>query len=183
VDVFDLTFGEYRVTTSPDKLPSLHNTYHEHAALSEQFELNSSEGAFCFVAIGSNGSGWPELAVSQRYEPAGYGFNPGAIVIPETKIAFIGAGTRLLAYRLQPQPQRLWIDHADAGFWGWQKHGSVVVMSAELELAAWSTSAEKLWSIFVEPPWSYTVSSERTIHLDVMGKQSSFPLVSGPAAV
>jgi len=28
-------------------------------------------------------------------------------------------------------------------------------MSAELELAAWRTDGTKLWTTFVEPPWTY----------------------------
>jgi hypothetical protein len=52
-------------------------------------------------------------------------------------------------------------------------------MSAELELAAWDLRGNKLWSIFVEPPWGYTVDGEQ-LHLDVMGMKASFDLVGGP---
>jgi len=53
-------------------------------------------------------------------------------------------------------------------------------MSAELELAAWSTSGVRLWTTFVEPPWTYEVT-QGILHLDVMGSLSSFPLKEGPA--
>jgi hypothetical protein len=42
-------------------------------------------------------------------------------------------------------------------------------MSAELELAVWTTDAMKLWSTFVEPPWSYRVPAGQ-IELDAMGQ-------------
>jgi hypothetical protein len=55
----------------------------------------------------------------------------------------------------------------------------VVVVSAELELAAWDVSGRKLWSTFVEPPWEYDVDAD-IVRLDVMGRRTQFPLVGGP---
>jgi hypothetical protein len=52
-------------------------------------------------------------------------------------------------------------------------------MSAEVELAAWTTSGEKLWSTFLEPPWGYFIESE-TLELDVMGTIRRFPVATGP---
>lgn len=49
---------------------------------------------------------------------------------------FLGVGERILAYDLNG-PTRLWEDTADTGLLGWARHGAFVVMSAELELAAW----------------------------------------------
>ncbi|XGV97443.1 MAG: hypothetical protein ACAF41_32570 [Leptolyngbya sp. BL-A-14] len=116
--------------------------------------------------------------MAQRYEPAGGGFYPGAILIPETELLLIGAGTRLLAYDLAGIT-RIWEDRADVGFWSWARHGKYIVMSAELELAAWDIRGKKLWTTFVEPPWNYSVD-EGVVNLDVMGKQSSFCLETGP---
>jgi hypothetical protein len=62
--------------------------------------------------------------------------------------------------------------------WGWRQHDDVVLMSAELELAAWSTDGTKLWTTFVEPPWSYRVVGDRVV-LDVMGAARTFDLRSG----
>lgn len=95
-------------------------------------------------------------------------------------VSLWGAGTRLLAYDLQ-EPRRLWEDAADSGFWGWRRHGDTIVMSAELELAAWTLEGNKLWSTFVEPPWLYEVRGSR-VHLDVMGEKSVFELRRGPAS-
>ena len=100
------------------------------------------------------------------------------LLIPETNVLFIGAGTRLLAYHLD-RPRRLWVDENNAGFWGWAQHGDVALMSAELELAAWDRNGRKLWTMFVEPPWTYRVESGM-VDLDVMGRLSSFPIASGP---
>ena len=52
-------------------------------------------------------------------------------------------------------------------------------MEAELELAAWTIQGHKLWTTFVEPPWSYNVVGD-TVTLDVMGTITTFPLISGP---
>ena len=99
--------------------------------------------------------------------------------MPETAVLFIGAGDRLLAYELSGQPRRLWEDDADVAFWHWRVLPQAVLMAAELELAAWTRAGKKLWSTFVEPPWWYQVTGDRA-QLDVMGKETEFPLLSGP---
>ena len=175
--MFDVTLGEYTLHCLPEGLPDLYVDYVRHAALAEDFNIRSSEGANCFLAV-KRRNAWPFLVVAQRYEPAGGGFYPGTILIPETNLLFIGAGTRLLAYDLIGI-KRVWEDVADIGFWGWARHGNQVVMSAELELAAWDIRGKKLWTTFVEPPWDYSVTND-VVNLDVMGKQSSFPLETGP---
>lgn len=79
---------------------------------------------------------WPLLCVAQHYSPSSAaGCYPGFLLVPETAILFIGAGERIVAYDLHG-PVRRWEDHTDAGFHDWQRHGELVVMSAELELAA-----------------------------------------------
>lgn len=55
-----------------------------------------------------------------------------------------------------------------------------MILSAELELAAWVMRGKKRWSMFVEPPWEYTVAGG-LIHLDVMGAKSSFSIATGPS--
>ena len=77
--------------------------------------------------------------------------------------------------------RRTWSDETGVGFWAWRRHGDVVLMMAELELAAWSTDGRKLWTVFVEPPWSYEVVGGR-IRLEVMGEVRDFELRGGPAA-
>ena len=175
--MFNVTLGEYTLICLPEGLPNLYEDYVRHAALAEDFNIRSSEGANCFLAVNKRNE-WPFLVVAQQYDRAGGGFSPGAILIPETDLLFIGAGTRLLAYDLIGI-KRVWEDMADTGFWGWARHGNHVVMSAELEMAAWDTRGKKLWTTFVEPPWDYSVMNN-VVNLDVMGKRSSFSLETGP---
>jgi hypothetical protein len=175
--MFNVTIGEYILHCLPEGLPDLYSDYVKHAALAEDFNIRSSEGTNCFLAV-SKGTQWPFLVVAQRYKPAGSGFYPGAILIPETDLLLIGAGARLLAYDLTGI-KRVWEDVADMGFLSWAQHGNYVVMSAELELAAWDIQGKKAWTTFVEPPWDYSVRGG-IVNLDVMGKQSSFPLKTGP---
>jgi L-alanine-DL-glutamate epimerase-like enolase superfamily enzyme len=158
-------------------LPFIYDAYKEHATLVEEHELGRTDT--CCVTVARVADDWPFLVVAQGYAPAGYGFYPGVLLVPDTKRLFIGAGERLLGYALDP-PARLWEDRADMGFWNWRRHGEVVLMSAELELAAWDVHGRKLWTTFAEPPWGYTVENG-TVQLDVMGEKRSFSLSSGPA--
>lgn len=175
--MFKLVIGNYIFLCNHDGLPDLYNEYCHHAHLFEEFNITSSEGRMCFVGVQTKDN-WPFLVVAQRYSPAGCGFNPGAILVPETNILFVGAGERLLAYTLEPAA-KIWEDQADCGFLSWQRHENTIVMSAELELAAWDIRAQKLWTMFVEPPWEYEVH-DGMIHLDVMGIKSQFELERGP---
>lgn len=175
--MISVSFGEYSVQCT-DGLPELYQHYVERARLTEEFDLRDSDRRICCFGV-ARGSSWPFLVVAQRYAPADYGFYPGILIIPETNVAFVGAGERLLAYDLLA-PKRLWEDAADCGFWSWSRHDDVVLMSAELELAAWDLKGIKLWSTFVEPPWEYEVKDSQ-IELDVMGDKSSFPIKLGPS--
>ena len=180
-DRASVSIGGYQVSVAPT-LPATLELFRSRALLAEHFDLESDDLAAgtCFVAVQREPSDWPQLVVTQRFAPAGQGFDPGVLVVPETGTVFVGAGERLIAYSTSGDDWgRLWLDAADVGFWGWRRHGDFVVMSAELELAAWTTEGEKLWSTFVEPPWSYSVESDG-LELDVMGAVRRFPVASGP---
>ncbi len=175
-----VTFGAYTIRIGRS-FPELLDLYRGHAILAEHFDHDADVGGQCFVAAERGPSEWPQLVVTQRFAPSGAGFEPGVLVVPESGTIFLGAGDRLLAYAVRGDEwSRLWIDAADMGFYRWSRHDDVVVMSAELELAAWSLTAEKLWSTFVEPPWTYSVDEGR-VRLDVMGTVSDFALGAGPA--
>ncbi len=176
-DMFSISLGGYTIDCQNDGLPDLMAEYAARATLAESIDLGSSNGKFAYLAVRRD-TEWPFLVVAQRYEPAGAGFEPGALLVPETGLMFLGAGTRLLAYDLKG-PTRLWEDAADFGFFRWRRHDEVVLMSAELELAAWDSDAKKLWSTFVEPPWDYRISG-RQVLLDVMGDETCFDLLTGP---
>lgn len=175
---FAISVGEWNIESSVGHLPDNYVDYAKHAVLCDNFEIKESDGCICFLAVGRTGTDWPEVIVTQRFDPSS-GFNPGALVVASSAVLFVGAGTCLLAYDLQ-RPCRMWEDYTDVGFWSWRQHGDVVVMAAELELAAWDHRGAKLWSNSVEPPWDYTVLNGE-IHLDVMGDRSKFPLSAGPA--
>jgi hypothetical protein len=176
--MFEVTYNDITLLCESAALPELYAEYQKHATLQEEFDLAGPEqGQWCFIGVRKD-SGWPFLTVAQRFWPAGAGFNPGALVVPETSLLFIGAGERLLAYDLRA-PKRLWQDTADTGFWHWDRQGDFVLMAAELEFAAWSKEGLKLWSTFVEPPWDYQVVRD-SVTLDVMGNKSTFDLHHGP---
>lgn len=160
------------------ELPALFSQYVSRAVYSDIVDLEDAEGATFFVAVQRNGD-WPEVVLARRYSPAGYGFAPGVVLVPETQLLFVGAGDRLAAYSLRDPIARLWDDEAEMGFWRWERIGDRVIMSAELELAVWDTAGSKQWTTFVEPPWSYDVVDGQ-IELDVMGTRTTFGLDSGP---
>lgn len=175
-----VTVGDYNIVVGT-RPPGLPGQYLTHAQLVENFPVadDRSSVGYCFVAVGTGD--WPQLVVTQRFTPAGHGFAPGLLLVPETATLFIGAGTRLLGYHrdITGEWQTTFVDEADTGFWAWRQHGDLVFMSAELELAAWTTNGTKLWSTFVEPPWSYQLAGDE-VHLDVMGTHSAFNKHTGP---
>ena len=176
--MYKITFGKYQLIVHSPGLPALYNEYIKHAKFADQIDIDKPEGTSAFLGIGYPNE-WPFLAVAFRCIPGEKEtFHPGAIIIPETEIVFIGGGERLLAYDLN-RPDRLWEDTVDTGFWSWAQHEQYVLMSAELEFAAWDIHANKIWSTFVEPPWSYDVKNDLVL-LDVMGKVSEFNISEGP---
>lgn len=173
---FALSCDGYTIECTPSGLPLVYDNLKAHASLVEEFELQ--QGAVCCLTVKRAGERWPFLVVAQSYAPHGGGFDPGALLAADTKVLFIGAGERVLAYQLEA-PARLWEDRADTGFHSWERHGDTVLLAAELEFAAWSTAGAKRWTTFVEPPWDYVVTGD-TIELDVMGKKRRFKLRDGP---
>ena len=162
--------------------PSSAGIFRQHADLAEDFPVadETTIDGYFFVALTEDADEWPRLLVTQRYAPCAPGFPPGVLYVPEKRGLFIGAGTRLLAYHERSgRWRRSWLDRAECGFWAWRQHNDIVVMSAELEMTAWNTAGTKLWTTFVEPPWSYRVDSGRVL-LTVMGAERAFDLEAGP---
>jgi hypothetical protein len=177
--MFTITVGDYAVSVQQGTLPTIYGDYKKHAKLADEFALRPHEGGeLCFVTV-SNSPHWPTLVVAQRFELAAAGFDPAVLLVPETHTIFIGAGRRLLGYRTDT-PQRLWEDVTDAGFWEWSRHGDVVLMSGELELAAWDLAGKKLWTMPLQPAWEYHVDHGQ-VHVNVMGRKTVFALREGPA--
>lgn len=174
--MFQVTIGEYYLTLVSEGLPDLYNEYKSRAILVDEIDIRNSEGKNCFVSVGKNND-WPFLVVAQRYSPAGYGFFPGVLLVPETKLLFIGAGERLIAYDLEI-PKRIWNDSTYCGFFNWKQFNRIILMSAELELAAWEINEKKLWSTSVEPPWDYKIVNGEIV-LDIMGIKTIFDIETG----
>jgi len=178
---FRVGCGSYTVTGTVGSVPSTYDALRQHATTHDDLGIAGSAGTVLVVELSRSGDVWPALLIAQRFSPGpDAGFHPGVFLVPEHHRLFVGAGTQLLAYDLN-EMRRLWSDEADTGFWGWARHSEAIVMSAELELAAWDLKGRKLWTTFVEPPWEYRVR-EGVIELDVMGKKSSFALAIGPRA-
>lgn len=149
------------------------------AALVDDLSDRDADGALFVAGVRTEPRNEPVHLVALRYAPSVGGFAPGVLFVPETGVVFLGAGTTLLAYQLRPAPRRLWEDSAELGFWSWRRHDATVVMSAEVELAAWDIDGSKLWSRFVEPPWTYEVGTG-AVTLDVMGEVTQFSMREGP---
>ncbi|TAY52907.1 hypothetical protein [Rhizobium leguminosarum] len=164
-------------------LPRIYDSYVKNAAFVDQVEPSALKGRDLFLGVCDAGSShrWPEIVITQRYEDASGTFHPGFLVVPETSILFIGAGERLLGYNVERR-EKVFEDRTDYGFWGWTRHEDYILMAAELEFGVWRKTGEKLWSAFVEPPWSFNVSGE-TVELDIMGQLKTFSLETGAVAL
>ena len=162
-------------------LPDIYSLYIEHADFVDEIDMQNPEGKFCFLGIreGVSVGSWPSTVVTQKYKDEG-GFNPGILVVPDTSLVFVGAGERLLCYDMK-KPCKLWEEQTNVGFWEWDRVGQYVLMMAELEFGVWTTSGEKLWSTFVEPPWNFTVTGD-TVELDVLGITRTLRLSDGKPA-
>ena len=175
--MFTITVGDFSITSQRGSLPAIYGDYKKHAQLADEFALRPHEGELCFLAV-SRSQHWPVLVVAQRFELSEAGFDPAALLVPETGTLFIGAGRRLLGYHLDP-PARLWEQTTEAGFWEWSRHGNVVLMNGEVELMAWDLAGKQLWSMPLQPAWEYH-ADDQYIHLDMMGRHEVFPLAEGP---
>src|SRR5271156_3091452 len=107
---FRIAVGDYSLLVHRGPMPSIYGSYRQHSSLADEFDLDNPDGESCFVAVGKSGEG-PSLIVAQRFDPCVVGFDPGVLLVPETRVVFIGAGVRLLAYMLDG-PKKLWEDSA-----------------------------------------------------------------------
>jgi hypothetical protein len=171
--MFEVTFDKYTLTVD-NKFSSIYDEYHKRATLVEVFPYET-EQSLCVITL-SQGNNWPFLVIVQGYEDYDNQFHPGILLIPETSLLFIGAGTRLLTYTWDP-PRKLW-EETVIGFWRWERYGQFVIMSAELDFFVGDIFGKKLWSTFVEPPWEYRIVDE-IIYLNIMGKETAFSLMDG----
>jgi hypothetical protein len=161
------------------QLPSMWSTYCSHAEVVDEQSADDDDADLFVAGVCPPDGKWPSVLLALAYEPGDGGFAPGLHVVPETGVMFVGAGTTLRAYRFWPTAEKLWEDAVEFGFFRWRRHGATILMSAELELAAWDITGTKLWSRYVEPPWDYTVDDQE-LTLDVMGAVTTFDMRTGP---
>lgn len=151
------------------------------ATIVDEIDVVDASDRIGVLAVYDVAAGWPFLIVAHGYVPPWTQdeLYLGTLLVPETGVLFVGAHECVLAYDLA-QHQRLWRDKADTDFLGWHRHDQVVLMSAELELAAWDIHGRKLWSTFVEPPWDFHIADD-TVQLTVLDVVCPFPLRNGPS--
>ena len=106
------------------------------------------------------------------------GYGCGVHLAPETGVLFFGCGESVCAYDM-PSGTKLHQDITPYSFHSWNRHGDVVVMSGELEVAGYALDGTKLWSGAVESPWDYGVTGDKMYTL-VMGHRVEFSLRDGP---
>jgi hypothetical protein len=182
--MFQIVVHGYTLSCFSGGLPEYYEVYREEAKLVDEIDLTrdvSHSADVCFLAV-QKGLDWPFLVVAQKYAPSGLGASyPQALIIPETDMLFLGAGERVLTYRLAPV-EKVAQGSAELGFHAFERYGQFVIMRAELEVAVWTIQGKKQWSQFVEPPWTYRVEQE-AMSVDVMGHVLSFPLSTGPGPI
>ena len=176
--MYQINIDEY-VLHLTNAFPEIYYAYHKNALFVDNMFHEDDEGEVLYVAL-AKGSDWPFLITIQKYQPGpAVGFHPGILLIPETQLLLIGAGTRLLAYTWST-PKKLWEEYLLSGFWSWRHYQDIVLMASETELAAWDIYGNKLWNTAVEPPWTYSVENDDILHLHVMDVEQSFSLRTGP---
>ncbi len=184
-DVFQFAVEGYRLLSCADGLPDDYASYCQHAVLVDERDRQPAHDRNCFLAVGSSYGAWPYLVIAIGRGPnprwPEVDICPGALLVPETHLLFVGLQERLLAYDLAA-PMRLWENREDTHreFWHWSRHKETVLLAAELELAAWDIHGRKRWYAFVEPPWEYRVENGM-VHLTVLDTPVSFSLEHGPS--
>lgn len=106
------------------------------------------------------------------------GYGCGVHLVGDTGVMFFGCGEAVCAYDMA-SGTKIHQDITPYAFHSWNRHGEVVVMSGELEVAGYALDGTKLWSGAVESPWDYGVAGEKMYTL-VMGHRVEFPLREGP---
>jgi hypothetical protein len=98
--------GAHELLLLTDRLPSLHRSYAQHAALAEEIDLDRDGGKLALVAVrlgGERAGGWPSLVLALRYDPAGGSRGCGVALVPETGRLFVGRARARRVGRLGPQ--------------------------------------------------------------------------------
>ncbi len=166
---FEVGAGGFRVTLSQE---APHGLDERRVIVDRPSEDEEREA--CYVLVHRAG-GAPTLLVIGRLRPS---FGCGVHLVEQTGVMFFGCGESVCAYDMATG-QKLHHDITPFVFHSWNRHGDVVIMSGELEVAGYSLDGTKLWSSVVESPWDYTVSGDK-MNTIVMGHRVEFPIHKGP---
>jgi hypothetical protein len=164
------------IAVSPLALPAAHAEHKRHARFTDERDLDAPY--VCCVTARRVSDRWPFFIAATGYHPTrDAALAPGILYAPEYDILFLGAGERVRVYALSP-PGLVAEANAEMGFRAWDRHGDMVLMTAELELSGFSIDGERRWTRFVEVPWGYSIDKDR-VRLEVMGDASEFSLRTG----
>ena len=167
--MFEVGAGGFRVVMSND---APHGLDERRVLVDRPSQDEDREARYVLV---HKAGGPPTLLVVGR---AREGFGCGVHVAPDTGVLFFGCGESVCTYDM-PTGRKLHHDITPYAFHSWNRHGDVVVMSGELEVAGFALDGTKLWSAAVESPWDYGVSGANMYTL-VMGHKVEFSLLDGP---
>jgi hypothetical protein len=169
--------GGWRFLLMEEALPMEHAALRAEALMVD--DLREEDGGLpCFLSA-RTGDEAPRLVVmlsGDDYVPV---FHAQALFVPEKTLLFVGYQEDILVYRLDLRA-RVARHQVTAGFWHWERHGDLVLLGSEVELAALDFEGKERWSAFVDPPWISRVEGGRVVIEDFRGTRS-FPLATGPA--
>ena len=168
--MFEVGAGGFRVVMSSDAPHGLD----ERRISVDRPAAEDEDRAPVYVLVHRAG-GAPTLMIVGRLRE---GYGCGVHIVPDTGVLFFGGGESVCAYDMA-SGTKLHQDITPYAFHSWNRHGDVILMSGELEVAAFALDGTKLWSATVESPWDYGVSGANMYTL-VMGHKVEFPLRDGP---
>jgi len=67
--MFQVSSGEYTISGAIGELPSSYYAMIEHASFHDDFGVTGVDGTVLVVAVKRASKKWPELIVSQRFDP------------------------------------------------------------------------------------------------------------------
>lgn len=146
------TIGDYTVHASADAFPAGNDVARTARLHDDLSDLSLPGATHHWLALSHAGRG-VLISLLLTVERNAHPGHLATLLLPETSRLFVGLQDRLLCYDLTV-PARLW---AAPTFWfhKWVRYRDFVLMVAEYELAAWTTSGSRLWSW--QADWPYTL--------------------------
>lgn len=171
--MFEVGAGDFRVMLSPEAPQGLD----ERRVTVDRLAPGDEDREARYMLAHRKG-GAPTLLVIGRVRD---GYGCGVHIVEQTGVLFFGCGESVATYDIATG-QKLHHDLTAYAFHSFSRHGDVVVMSGELEVAGYGLDGAKLWSAAVESPWDFGVNGDKMYTL-VMGHRVEFSLREGPGDV